>query len=435
MVRWNFPEDTAAFPHDVWVIAPGEAPDSEGTQVTSGPVQPGGPSVSRALGEAGTWTFVCQLHSSVQQGRWQGMVGTVDVAEGTGSEASGVDFTEYRVNTDGATGDWVRSENTGGDDPFETTFTVSAEGDHVVEYRSTDNAGNQEAVKSVGFSISLDPDAPSVQGFADPPSGSAPLRVQFSATGLDPQGGRLTYAWDFGDGGGSFNQSPPHTYIEPGTYTAKVTATDPQGKTATDAIDILVEEEANEAPVVLATADRTSGHPPLRVRFSAQATDDGPARELTYLWDFDDDGASAFGRNAQYTYTEPGTYTATVTVTDRHGEFDTAEVTVEVGGGNEPPSVQVAAAPTTGPAPLPVRFTSSVTDEDDNEVSTVWDFGDGQQAGGPAITHTYTRPGSYTATVTVRDPSGGTDTASVVITVTTTSRGAGPQGSRPPVTR
>ena len=119
---------------------------------------------------------------------------------------------------------------------------------------------------------------------------------------------------------------------------------------------------------------------PLPVQFSAQATDaDGPASELTYLWDFDDGGANAFGRNAQHTYMEPGTYTATVTVTDRKGAFDTAEVEVTVDDppGNVPPTVQAAATPRSGAAPLRVSFTSAATDPDGDQVSTVWDFGDG----------------------------------------------------------
>jgi cytochrome c len=278
-----------------------------------------------------------------------------------------------------------------------------------------------------------DPDAPTVQGFADPATGAAPLNVQFSATGLDPQGGQLTYRWDFGDGSGSFNQSPQHTYTAPGTYTATVTATDPQGKTGTDTVEVVVSPpgSGNEAPVVEAGADPVSGTAPLRVRFSAQAADpDGPASQLTYLWDFDDGGSNAFGRNAQHTYMEPGTYTATVTVTDGEGAFDTAEVVVTVNNppGNVPPNVQAAADPRSGAAPLPVRFTSAATDPDGDQVSTVWDFGDGVQAGGANITHTYTTPGTYAATVTVTDPRGATDTDSVQITVTATAG----QGAPPP---
>jgi len=63
----------------------------------------------------------------------------------------------------------------------------------------------------------------------------------------------------------------------------------------------------------------------------------------------------------------------------------------------------------------------------------VWDFGDGVKAGGANIAHTYTQAGTYTATVTVKDPGGLTDTDSVTITVTALSRG-GVQGSPPPVT-
>ena len=73
VVRWNFP--AGGFPHDVWVIEPGEAPDSAGREITSGPVPGGGPPVSETLDEAGTWTFVCKLHSSVGGGAWRAWSG------------------------------------------------------------------------------------------------------------------------------------------------------------------------------------------------------------------------------------------------------------------------------------------------------------------------------------------------------------------------
>ena len=89
--------------------------------------------------------------------------------------------------------------------------------------------------------------------------------MEFSASGFDPQGGELLYEWDFGDGGGSFNQFADHTYTEAGTYTATVTVTDEQGKTGSDTVEIVVTEEGDEAPTVRARADRTGGNAPLAV--------------------------------------------------------------------------------------------------------------------------------------------------------------------------
>jgi len=87
-----------------------------------------------------------------------------------GSDPSGVERTKYRVSTDGEAGDWTISENADDADPFETSFTVSDEGVHVVEYRSIDNAGNEEDVRSVDFEIDSESSEP-------PPALEPDLRV------------------------------------------------------------------------------------------------------------------------------------------------------------------------------------------------------------------------------------------------------------------
>ncbi len=121
-----------------------------------------------------------------------------------------------------------------------------------------------------------------------------------------------------------------------------------------------------------------------------------------------------------------------MTVTDRHGASGTAEVTVTVANppGNVAPTVQAAADPTSGTAPLRVRFTSSARDADGDPLISVWDFGDGGQAGGTSAVHTYTRPGAYDAKVTVRDPGGRSATATVRVTVTAAAVQAAPAPAR-----
>ena len=54
--------------------------------------------------------------------------------------------------------------------------------------------------------------------------------MAFTATGTDPDGDTLTYAWDFGDGGTATTKDAMHTYNEVGVFYAKVTVTRRQGR-------------------------------------------------------------------------------------------------------------------------------------------------------------------------------------------------------------
>ncbi len=260
--------------------------------------------------------------------------------------------------------------------------------------------------------------APTVDATADPRTGQAPLAVAFSANGSDAEGAALTYSWDFGDGGTSLRQNPDHTYLEPGTYTAKVTVKDPKGATGTATVEIVVTNPpGNVAPTVEAAGDPTAGKPPLAVQFSATGTDpDGDP--LTYSWDFGDGGRSLL-QNPSHTYANAGTYTATVTVSDGRG--GTATDTVVVTVGNRAPAVELTAMPVSGTAPLTVQFSAAGSDPDGDALTYQFDFGEGKPTKpGPASTasHKYGKAGTYTAKVTVTDTGGATATDTVQITVT-----------------
>lgn len=68
----------------------------------------------------------------------------------------------------------------------------------------------------------------------------------------------------------------------------------------------------------------------------------------------------------------------------------------------ERPVADFTAEPTSGPAPLAVRFTNLST----NSTSSLWDFGDGKTSTETNPRHTYQNPGSYTVKLTVRGPGG-----------------------------
>ena len=101
-------------------------------------------------------------------------------------------------------------------------------------------------------------------------------------------------------------------------------------------------------------------------------------------------------------YKSPGTYTVRVVVTDDRGEAKEATQVVTVTGRG--PTARVYAQPTSGKAPLKVAFDASASDPGTGGsiVMYQWLFGDkSPTATGKKVTHTYTSPGTYRATLKV----------------------------------
>jgi PKD repeat protein len=80
------------------------------------------------------------------------------------------------------------------------------------------------------------------------------------------------------------------------------------------------------------------------------------------------------------------------------------------------PVAFATATPASGTAPLSVNFSGSQSyDQDGSIVAYQWNFGDGSTGSGVNVAHTYVA-GTYTATLTVTDNTGLTDSHSVTIT-------------------
>ena len=84
---------------------------------------------------------------------------------------------------------------------------------------------NPASIRRIRYNISNRPPVALVS--ASPMKGVAPLVVAFSsADSIDPEGGSLTRQWSFGDGTISSEVNPVHTYLNQGSFTARLTISD-----------------------------------------------------------------------------------------------------------------------------------------------------------------------------------------------------------------
>ena len=86
-------------------------------------------------------------------------------------------------------------------------------------------------------------------------------------------------------------------------------------------------------PVAVATASPASGRAPLLVTFSGDKSSPGDGGDLvSYLWDFGDGSTPGEGPVVQHTYSNAGTYTATLTVANQGWSESSQHVVVTTTG-------------------------------------------------------------------------------------------------------
>ena len=123
---------------------------------------------------------------------------------------------------------------------------------------------------------------------ASPPNGYSPLHVGFSSAGSsDPEGGALTYLWEFGDGATATAPNPFHTYTAAGvtTFPVRLTVTDNLGATSTASLNVVV---GSTPPVATIDLPATGAHftvgQTATYHGSATDPDDGPLPSSALHW-------------------------------------------------------------------------------------------------------------------------------------------------------
>ena len=187
-----------------------------------------------------------------------------------------------------------------------------------------------------------------------------------------------------------------------------VLLTDAAGSGNVVADGIRISHEDNPPEIVQANfiAEPMSGPAPLEVEFDNMSTGDLTDR----TWNCGDGYTNTTRDELDHTYTKPGTYTVSLTVSGPLGSDTTTRVgyiTVLSGSQNTPFKVEFDASSRSGQIPRNVRFEDMSTGLGDiNEVTWLWNFGDGKTSNKQDPNHVYTAPGNYTVSLRVTNSSG-----------------------------
>ncbi len=155
------------------------------------------------------------------------------------------------------------------------------------------------------------------------------------------------------------------------------------------------------------------------VRFDGSTSTAGLGAIITsYVWDFGDN-TSGTGTTATHRYTAPGTYSATLTVTDSNGLSNQSAATPVVVGGGSRPTADFLFSPSSPTIGQSIFFnaTSSTAGAGHNIVRYDWDMGDGTGRTGSTPSKSYSAAGTYNVVLTVTDEVGQTSQAIKPVTV------------------
>lgn len=151
--------------------------------------------------------------------------------------------------------------------------------------------------------VAIPPDRMRVGVTSSLPDGYAPLTVTFTS---DVSGGTITdplsYQWNFGDNETSDEENPTHTYYTPKEYWPSLTVSNRCGFTT--AITRVIVDKAD-----------FSWEPVMNRSYQYRFTDLSDGDAGSWLWVFGTPDEFSNEQNPVYTFSGPGRYTVTMTVT------------------------------------------------------------------------------------------------------------------------
>jgi parallel beta-helix repeat protein len=310
-----------------------------------------------------------------------------------------ITFTSNCSDSDGSDDSLSYNWSFGEDSYFEqqdSTHTYNLSGDYSVILNVTDDDGNTTSYSET-ITVTF---KPSVNFSFSPSSPSTSDTITFTDTSTDQDGSVSSWSWDFNDGNTSTEENPTHSYDSDGTYTVSLTVTDEDGATNQTNQEITV---LNTPPTANFTYSPQNATDLQTITFTTCSTDpDGSITNCT--WTFGDDTSNYSMNTTSHQYTDNGTYTVTLNVTDDDGDTDEYSKTITIS--NVGPTADFTIEPSNPEIGETIYFNDTSTDEDGSIASWSWDFDDESSNTSKNTTHTYSTLQSRDVTLTVTDNDG-----------------------------
>jgi serine protease len=225
----------------------------------------------------------------------------------------------------------------------------------------------------------------------------------------DEDGEIINFTWDFGDGVSASGAIVEHTFSGPGNYPVTLTVKDDEDATYSQ-LKTVTPSLPNENPVAKFSTSCIDN----ACSFDAGGSKDEDGTVVAWDWSLGD-GESATGQSIEQVYSESGSYTISLTVTDDDDATGDSNYTVTVNLPNEKPIAKFSSSCTENACSFDA---ADSLDEDGTIVDWSWSLGDGASKSGIRFEHAYAAAGSYSITLTIEDDRGARDSVTNTVAVT-----------------
>lgn len=145
--------------------------------------------------------------------------------------------------------------------------------------------------------------------------------MAFNDISVTINGGNISqWSWDFGDGNNSILQNTSHTYATCDTFTVKLAVTSNNG----------CKDSTTKAVVVNCLPSANFNYTPVCYNQATIFTDSSIGNISSWSWNFGDNSPANTSSNPSYTYSSPGFYNVTLTITTTDGCVDSITKLVHV---------------------------------------------------------------------------------------------------------